>query len=792
VSDVDVRSAMAAAGATFLGAAALTPVFTSAAWLGPVLAVVLTVLAGGLLLRTGGPALWASLTRGRRPGAAVSAVGVALVPAGQLVLLLAVLTALFAPGEAIGGLVPTPGSLEDLAAVLTEGSAELQEQATPALPLTGLLALTAVFVGLIAVLVDLVTVAGRQATLAGLGLLVLYCIPVATVTGAIGLVALAAPAAGLALLMWTDQRRRLAATGRTTRHTGVTGGLAAIRIGVAALAAGLVLGSFVPTLTEGSLATGLGGGTGGATGTSLDPVATMQGQLTLPEPIDLLRVDASVDDPGYLRAVAIDEYGNDSGWTLSNLRGEESVADEGELAPLPGRQSFRSVTADIQVLQHDDRFLPMLFSPQSVEVQGGGADGWRFDPETGTVYGREVTSAGLAYSVAATEPRPTVAQLTSAAQLAPDDPVQQAFTALPLLDPRVTDLVAQVTAGAGTPYERVRSILTFLTDRSEGFIYSLSTEPGTSGDDLVDFLRLRRGYCEQYAGAMAVMARAAGVPARVALGYTPGTEQPDGSRLITSDDAHAWVEVYFEDLGWVPFDPTPIARDRAVALPWAPRAGEEELADSQTEAPVPTAPSQPVPSQQLDRAADGAPGGQSGQGDDGLLRSLAEGLGLALLAAGVVSVPAGLRALQRRRRIATGTAGALWDELTATARDTGVRLEPAWTPRQLARELGTVLGRSATSGAGADAVLRLALAEETASYGPATAQQRVHPDLAGALETARRGLLGALPRRARLRARLWPASLMAGAGSRMAEAVTRRIPRRVPRPARRGRRARPV
>ena len=87
----------------------------------------------------------------------------------------------------------------------------------------------------------------------------------------------------------------------------------------------------------------------------------------------------------------------------------------------------------------------------------------------------------------------------------------------------MTDLVASVTAGAGGPYERVRRIHDFLTDRSKGFIYSLSTEPGTSGDDLVDFLRLKRGYCEQYAGTMAVMVRAAGVPARVALGYTPGS-----------------------------------------------------------------------------------------------------------------------------------------------------------------------------------------------------------------------------------------------------------------------------
>ena len=65
MSGADVRSAGAAALATLLGACALTPVFSSAAWLLPVLAVVLVVLAGGLLLRVGGPALWARLGHGR-------------------------------------------------------------------------------------------------------------------------------------------------------------------------------------------------------------------------------------------------------------------------------------------------------------------------------------------------------------------------------------------------------------------------------------------------------------------------------------------------------------------------------------------------------------------------------------------------------------------------------------------------------------------------------------------------------------------------------------------------------
>lgn len=779
MTDADVRPAVSAAVATFLGAMALAPVYTSAAWVDPVLAVILTVLAGGLLVRTGGAALWATLRHGRAPSARMSAFGVALVPMAQLMLLLAVLTALFAPAEAIAGVLPTSASLEQLVAVFADGSAELREQATPALPLTGLLSLTALFVGLIAVLVDLATVAGRQATLAGLALLVLYCVPVATVTGGIGLVALAAPAAGLALLMWTDQRSRLASAGR--RNGGGAGGRTAVRIGLAALVAGLLLGPLVPTLPEGSLATGLGGGPGGATGTSIDPVATMQGQLTLPEPIDLLRLEASVADPGHLRAVAIDEYDSEFGWSMSNLSGEESIADDDRLAPLPGRQTSRPVAASIQVIEHDDRFLPTLFSPQSIRLDGqdrAGADGWRFDPGTGTIYGREVTSAGLRYTVTASEPRPTLDQLTGAGQLRPDDPVQQLFTALPLLDPRVTDLLAEVTAGASTPYERVRSIQDFLTDRDNGFVYSLSTSPGTTGDDLVDFLRLRRGYCEQYAGAMAVMVRAAGVPARVALGYTPGTVQEDGSRLITSDDAHAWVEVYFEGLGWVPFDPTPIAQDRAVDLPWAPRAGEEDQPDDRAAVPAPTAPSRPLPAAPQDRFEGGAPGVQGDQVAEGVRWPLVGAAGLAVLIGALVAAPAAIRALQRRRRVATGTAGALWDELTATALDAGMRLHPAWTPRRTAHELGAALGRTGTPGGGADAVLRLALAEESASYGRA-AGQRTPADLAGALHTARRGLLAALPRGARVRARLWPASLVSGAGGRLATAMTRRLPRRL-------------
>ena len=771
----ELASAVGAAVATLLASLALVPVFSSTAWLPPVAAAVVVVLAGGILLRAAGPAGWSALTGGRAVPTWIRGTGVAAVPAGQLLLLTCLLTALYAPDRALLGFLPTRSSLGQLAGVLADGTAEMREQATPALALTGLLALTTLFVGLIAVGSDLLAVAGGQAALAGGGLLVLTCVPVMTTSGGIGLVALAAPAIGFALLLWIDQRERLPARRRPAGALLGTGVVAALRTVAAALVVGVVLGALVPLLREGSLGTGLGGGGGGATGTSLDPVAALQGQLTLPEPIPLLRLDTDVPDPGYLRAVSLDRYDAENGWTLSNLDGERSIAEDDQLAPLPPEQSGRPVQAGIEVLQHDDRFLPLPFSPQSVQIEDSDPDDWRFDPATGTAFGRDVTTGELSYEVFSIEPRPSPDVLAAADPLLPFDDEQERFTALPTLPAEVTELVASVTAGATGPYERVRRIHDHLTDRSAGFIYSLATEPGTSGDDLVDFLRLKRGYCEQYAGTMAVMVRAAGVPARVALGYTPGSEERDGTRLITSDDAHAWVEVYFDELGWTPFDPTPIAVGRAVELPWAPRAGTQDDPGEVLGAPAPTAPSA-VPAPQGGAGGEAVPVASSDSETASVPASVLAGIGAALLLAVVLGVPATMRALQRRRRIAEGTAGALWDELTASAQDLGVRLRPGRTPRQTAGELVELLSK-APSGAGAsgsrtsasDAVHRLARAEEAASYGrdDAAARHDARPDDARALRTVRRAMERSVSRRSRLLARWWPVSLVSGAGARL-------------------------
>jgi len=113
----------------------------------------------------------------------------------------------------------------------------------------------------------------------------------------------------------------------------------------------------------------------------------------------------------------------------------------------------------------------------------------------------------------------------------------------------------RVVGRAETPYAAVLALESWFRQRGD-FTYDESPPQG-SGPPLVSFVnRTRAGYCQHYAGAMAVMLRMLGIPARVAVGFTSGTLD-DGKWIVTDHEAHAWVEVWFAGQGWVPFDPTP-------------------------------------------------------------------------------------------------------------------------------------------------------------------------------------------------------------------------------------------
>jgi transglutaminase-like putative cysteine protease len=119
----------------------------------------------------------------------------------------------------------------------------------------------------------------------------------------------------------------------------------------------------------------------------------------------------------------------------------------------------------------------------------------------------------------------------------------------------VWEQAARITHGAGTPYEATVQVERWLRDTS--FQYVEQPPPPAGLPPLADFvLRTKQGYCQQFAGSMALMLRLLGIPSRVAVGFTSGRWQ-DGVWTVTDREAHAWVEVWFAGYGWLPFDPTP-------------------------------------------------------------------------------------------------------------------------------------------------------------------------------------------------------------------------------------------
>jgi hypothetical protein len=136
-------------------------------------------------------------------------------------------------------------------------------------------------------------------------------------------------------------------------------------------------------------------------------------------------------------------------------------------------------------------------------------------------------------------------------------------TAAPV-DPRVVTLARRLAKGAHTEWQIVSRVERFLVETGR-FRYTTNVpEPGP--EPLADFLlRTHAGYCQQFAGAAALLLRLAGVPARVVAGFATGKRVGPDRYVVRDLDAHEWIEVYFEGYGWVPFNPTPSADPAVVA-----------------------------------------------------------------------------------------------------------------------------------------------------------------------------------------------------------------------------------
>ncbi len=177
---------------------------------------------------------------------------------------------------------------------------------------------------------------------------------------------------------------------------------------------------------------------------------------------------------------------------------------------------------------------------------------------------------------------------------------------------RAVTLARRLAASAATPYAFVTAVKRYL----DGGSYTYDQHPARATDPLLDFLfHSRAGYCQQFSGAMAMLLRMGGVPARVAAGFTTGALDHEQHTWTVSDiDAHAWVEAWFPRDGWVKFDPTPTsAPARGGKAPTAagkflPSLKPSSVASSSSTTSAHALPARSTPS-------GGSTGGGSGGGD---------------------------------------------------------------------------------------------------------------------------------------------------------------------------------
>ncbi|GAA3811408.1 DUF3488 and transglutaminase-like domain-containing protein [Cellulomonas soli] len=259
-------------------------------------------------------------------------------------------------------------------------------------------------------------------------------------------------------------------------------------------------------------------------------------------------------------------------------------SDPALLFTAPDAAAGTLAEVDVEIANLREEHLPVSTFARTVSVEGD----WRYDVQRDEVVGTRGTRQGMGYTMLVQIPDLTAATLQDAS-VGTFDGVEQ-YLALPGTDhvDDVTALAAEVTAEASTPYEQALALQTWFRS-SANFAYDTRVAAARTDDAVWDFLTSRRGYCVQFATSMAMMARSLGIPARVGVGFLPGTAQGDGSYDVTGRESHAWPELFFEGAGWVRFEPTPAVQTGAPPRWSDPYIGTDAGAGDAAADQVPTA-----------------------------------------------------------------------------------------------------------------------------------------------------------------------------------------------------------
>ncbi|MEU0741817.1 DUF3488 and transglutaminase-like domain-containing protein [Streptomyces sp. NPDC006134] len=746
------RLALCAWAATLMAACALLPLVDPATWI--LQAAVLLAIQSGV-------------------GAACRRVPLArpLTVAAQGVTLLVLLTLVFAREQALAWLIPGPRAFGHFGDLLRQGADDIARYAIPApLESDGIRLMLVGGVLVIGLLVDVLAVTFRGAAPAGLPLLALYSVAAGLSDGGTDWLWFLLAATGYLMLLLAEGRDRIARWGRVFGGTprtlgGEPGGAVAPvrtgrRIGAVVLGIAVVVPLALPTM-HGGLLDGVGPGAGSGSGnggtiSAVNPLVSLRDSLNVDEDRQVLSVKTSTRNLSdlYLRIVSLDDFDGTT-WKPSR-RQITAVPDDAFPAPPGLGPDIRRARIETTIAAADwyaQDWLPMPYPPSGVRVGGN----WRYEPVGMTLVGDHgQNTRGLTYEVRSLEVQPTAEQLAGAPR--PPAALAREYTELPDSLPEVVSRTARVvTRGSANDYDRAVKLQEYFAVTG-GFQYDTRVQVGSGSQAIARFLWEKEGFCVHFSFAMAAMARSLGIPARVAVGFAPGSPLADGSMSVTLRDAHAWPELYFEGVGWTRFEPTPTRGTApSYTAPDVPGTALPDVAQpSQEASAAPSAAPSASESCTVEQKKAQACVSESQQAaparDDGgpqwyVVPAWILGALVLLL------IPlAPLLWRQRMRAVRLGAHGrteagaalhalAVWQELADTAWDFGIAPDESQTPRKAAARI-VRLGRLDPEAAAA--VHRVADAVEQVLYAPrprpaAGLAVDVHRVTAGLRATAGRG-----------------------------------------------------
>jgi transglutaminase-like putative cysteine protease len=811
---MNLRLTLTAGVAVILASVSIYPLIETAAWFWAGVGAVIAVMIAGIITRlstlrtaVGGSvlALIAVSPLLASPAWALKALGAIIVAVtaasrarlrvlqalacliAYLAALLIYLNAVFAARLSAAGIVPTWASVSYLSSLVSQGMAERTSE--PPVPSTqGVILLAAAGIGLMAMLTDLLAVRLRRPAVAGLPLLALYCVRITTSARQGGLGETAVFCLGMIgylALLAADGRERLRIWGRLVTvwqdsaddqaEAPDTRALAASgrRIGLAAACIALAFPLLVPGISVHDLFRPQGTGTGQGSGTLIappNPLVQMKRQLLSSSPQNILTYHTTARDPReqYLQVFVLNYDPSSENWVLVLPQSSTQVGS-GPLRPVPGVKAgtpettpTTSITLSRGRVGYDSKLgvLPLPYAPATLGVQGS----WQEDDTTLMVFSTAAQLSGLTYTVKSDE-------------VVPDQRVEDLGQSYPpsigasyLKFPAGPDgklllnLADRITKNAHTPYQKALALQNyFLTG---AFTYNLSVNLPNGITGLMDFLfKTRNGYCQQFAFAMAALARLVHIPSRIAVGYTAGTPAGKGVWKVTSDDAHAWPELYFSGMGWIRFEPTPggpggqgTAYVPAYAQPSGPGVAPAPPAAVKGPGSKPRSEVNGNLAHIHHLGIAGA-GGTTPQAKQ--RHSVAPWILLAALIAGAFALvtPLTARSLIRRHRLRTAgdaeLAHAAWRELRDNLADYGLACRASESPRAVAGRVAATLRLDSPA---REALGRIVGAEERACYAPAPIWS---PSLRADTAEIRQALSREAGWATRWRARLLPPSMLA-------------------------------